>query len=36
MNTLLHDVPVPSPGRGVRFWCLGDSCTISLPKVEIQ
>ena len=32
INNVLHDVPIPSPGRGVRFWCLGDSCTISLPK----
>ena len=33
INTLLHDVPVPSPGRSVRFWCLGEAMTISMPKV---
>ncbi len=34
INTLLHDVPVPSPGRSVRFWCLGEAVvTISMPKV---
>ena len=20
INSVLHDVPIPSPGRGVRFW----------------
>jgi hypothetical protein len=30
---LLHDIPLPSPGKSVRFWCLGDAITLSMPKV---
>ena len=29
---LLYDIPLPSPGRSVRFWCLGSEAFISLPK----
>jgi len=29
---LLYDIPVPSPGRSIRFWCLGNEASISLPK----
>jgi hypothetical protein len=29
---LLYDIPLPSPGRSVRFWCLGDVAAISLPR----
>lgn len=29
---LLRDIPVPSPGRSVRFWCLGEAVTLSMPK----
>merc|ERR1719312_312517 len=29
---ILYDIPVPSPGRSVRFWCLGSEASISLPK----
>ena len=30
---LLYDIPLPSPGRSVRFWCLGGEASISSPKV---
>ena len=33
MNNLLHDIPLPSPGRSVRFWCLGEAISLSMPKV---
>ena len=33
MNNLLHDIPLPSPGRSVRFWCLGDAISMSMPKI---
>merc|ERR1719312_1369730 len=29
---LLYDIPLPSPGRSVRFWSLGSEAFISLPK----
>ena len=29
---LLYDIPVPSPGRSVRFWCLGEDIMLSMPK----
>lgn len=29
---LLYDIPLPSPGRSVRFWCLGGEASISRPK----
>ena len=32
MYNLLYDIPVPSPGRSVRFWCLGEAITLSMPK----
>ncbi len=32
INNLLHDVPLPNPGRSVRFSCLGEQLTISMPK----
>ena len=33
---LLHDIPVPSPGRSVRFWCLGDAVTVSMPRTPTE
>ena len=33
INNLLHDIPLPSPGRSVRFWCLGEAVSLSMPKV---
>ncbi|XP_023347646.1 DENN domain-containing protein 5B, partial [Eurytemora carolleeae] len=33
---LLYDIPLPSPGRSVRFWCLGEVASISLPKVPVE
>ena len=30
---LLHDIPLPSPGRSVRFWCLGEVIMLSMPKI---
>ena len=33
MNNLLHDIPLPSPGRSVRFWCLGEAVSMSMPKI---
>ncbi len=33
IGTIMYDVPIPNPGRSVRFWCLGDAMTISMPKV---
>ncbi len=30
---ILYDIPLPSPGRSVRFWCLGEVVTLSMPKV---
>jgi hypothetical protein len=33
INNLLHDIPIPSRGRSVRFWCLGEPGTISMPKI---
>jgi hypothetical protein len=33
---LLYDIPLPSPGRCVRFWCLGDVASISLPRVPLE
>ena len=33
VNNLLHDIPLPSPGRSVRFWCLGEAVSLSMPKV---
>lgn len=30
---LLHDIPLPSPGRSVRFWCLGEIIMLSMPKI---
>ena len=33
INNLLHDIPLPSPGRSVRFWCLGEAISLSMPKV---
>jgi len=30
---LLYDIPLPSPGRSVRFWCLGGEAAISTPRV---
>jgi len=30
---LLYDIPLPSPGRSIRFWCLGEVAAISQPKV---
>jgi hypothetical protein len=30
---LLYDIPLPSPGRSVRFWCLGEVVMLSMPKV---
>ena len=32
INNLLYDIPLPSPGRSVRFWCLGETAAISMPK----
>ena len=29
---LLYDIPLPSPGRSVRFWSLGSEAFISLPR----
>jgi len=29
---LLYDIPLPSPGRSVRFWCLGGEASISRPR----
>ena len=29
---LLYDIPLPSPGRSVRFWSLGCEAFISLPR----
>ena len=29
---LLYDIPIPSPGRSVRFWSLGSEAFISLPR----
>ena len=36
LMNLLHDIPLPSPGRSVRFWCLGDVVTLSMPKVPFE
>ena len=33
---LLHDIPLPSPGRSVRFWCLGEVVMLSMPKTPIE
>ena len=33
INNLLHDIPLPSPGRSVRFWCLGEAVSMSMPKI---
>ena len=33
---LLYDIPLPSPGRSVRFWCLGDIINISMPKIPVE
>ena len=30
---LLYDIPIPSDGRSVRFWCLGEAVMLSMPKV---
>merc|ERR1719320_484885 len=29
---LLYDIPLPSPGRSVRLWCLGGEASISRPR----
>ena len=31
---LLYDIPLPSPGRSVRFWCLGSEAIISLQTLQ--
>ena len=33
---LLYDIPLPSPGRSVRFWCLGEIVNISMPKIPVE
>ena len=32
INNLLHDIPLPSPGRSVRFWCLGEAVSLSIAQ----
>lgn len=29
---LLYDIPLPERGKTVRFWCLGDALTLSMPR----
>ncbi len=36
VHNLLFDIPLPSPGRSVRFWCLGEVMTLSMPKVPFE
>lgn len=31
---LIYDIPLPSPGRSVKFWSLGDVVLLSMPKVS--
>lgn len=36
VSNLINDIPVPNNGRSVRFWCLGDAVTLSMPRVPLE
>eukprot|EP00095_Tigriopus_kingsejongensis_P007193 maker-scaffold192_size271026-snap-gene-0.15 protein:Tk07193 transcript:maker-scaffold192_size271026-snap-gene-0.15-mRNA-1 annotation:"denn domain-containing protein 5b" len=36
VSNLINDIPVPNNGRSVRFWCLGNKVTLSMPRLPLE